>query len=414
MSVRLLAAATAEQGMLVDTTVRFIEDTLPLTGVRALAESTEPVGAAYIADAASLGWFGMLVDERHGGGSASGIGLVDAAAVAAERGATLQPGPFVGTNVVAHALSVAASPTGDLVSAGQMSAGPVSADTVSGEAGPHTDLLARLVAGQAVATWVAGAVGGLTPGAGEVTIRSATDAPGGGSALDGYVLDGEVRHVPDALGCDVLLVTGNGTDGLTQVIVDTTAPGVEIRALSGLDITRRTCSVRLSGVHVPAGALVGTPGTATEDLFARQTQVAAVLAAAESVGAMHRDFELAVEYARARIAFGRPIGSFQAIKHLLADTSLSLEMAKGLVTAAAEALGGGAPDGAELAHAAKAFVAEHGITLTHACFQVFGGIGYTWEHDHHLFMRRLAADAVTYGCAQWHRARLAERIGGVG
>ncbi|ONH58196.1 acyl-CoA dehydrogenase [Frankia sp. CcI49] len=424
MSVRLLAAATAEQGMLVDTTVRFIEDTLPLTGVRALAESTEPVGAAYIADAASLGWFGMLVDERHGGGSASGIGLVDAAAVAAERGATLQPGPFVGTNVVAHALSVAAilpadqasgdETSGDETSGDQASGDETFGDRAPGEAGPHADLLARLVAGQVVATWVAGAVGGLTPGAGEVTIRPAAAAPGSGSALDGYVLDGEVRHVPDALGCDVLLVTGNGTDGLTQVLVDTTAPGVEIRALSGLDITRRICAVRLSGVHVPAGALVGTPGTATEELFARQTQVAAVLAAAESVGAMHRDFELAVEYARARIAFGRPIGSFQAIKHLLADTSLSLEMAKGLVTAAAEALGGGAPDGAELAHAAKAFVAEHSITLTHACFQVFGGIGYTWEHDHHLFMRRLAADAVTYGCAQWHRARLAERIGGVG
>lgn len=143
--------------------------------------------------------------------------------------------------------------------------------------------------------------------------------------------------------------------------------------------------------------------------------IAAVLVAAESVGAMHADFTLALEHARTRIAFGRPIGSFQAVKHQLADLSLSLEMTKGLVARAAEAVGAGTsdgePGGAELAHAAKAFVAERGVDLAHGCFQVLGSIGYTWEHDHHLFMRRLAADAEAFGSADWHRARLGERIG---
>jgi alkylation response protein AidB-like acyl-CoA dehydrogenase len=373
MSVGLLPSATPEQEMLVDTSARFIESTLPLPRVRELAEGRDGPDAAYYATAGSLGWFGMLADERHGGGSTSGNGLLDATAIAAERGAVLQPGPFVGMNVVAHALS-----------------------------NGHGDPLSKLVAGELTATWVAGAVAGLTPGAGTITAR------GDGT---GYLLDGTVRHVHDAVDCDLLLVTAHGPAGLTQVLVDTAATGVHVRRMEGLDVTRRTCVVELRGVRVTGDAVVGAPGVSTEELFERQVLLAAVLAAAESVGAMHRNFEMAHAYAKARIAFGRPIGSFQAIKHLLADTSLALEMAKGIVTAAAEALGTDAADGTELAHAAKAFVAERGIELAHACFQVFGGIGYTWEHDHHLFMRRLAADAVAFGSAEWHRARLGERIG---
>ncbi|CAO5177405.1 Acyl-CoA/acyl-ACP dehydrogenase [Frankia sp. AiPs1] len=376
MSTRLLAAPTAEQQLLLDTSERFIEDTLPVSKVREIAEGAPGPDGAYFETAGSLGWFGLLVDEAHGGGSASDNGLLDAAAVAAERGARLQPGPFVGTNVVASALSRAGAPFGKL--------------------------LARLIAGQARATWVAGAARGLTPGAGEITARAETG---------GYVLDGEVRHVQEVADCEALLVTARGPAGLLQAVVATDAPGIEVRPLDGIDITRRTGAVRLDGARVGADAVVGAPGSDTEALFDRQAQIAAVLVCAEAVGTLHRDFELALEHAKVRIAFGRPIGSFQAIKHLLADTSLTLEMAKGLVAAAAEALGADAANGGELAHAAKAFVGERGIDVTHACFQVFGGIGYTWEHDHHLYMRRLAADAVAFGAPQWHRARLADRIG---
>jgi alkylation response protein AidB-like acyl-CoA dehydrogenase len=121
---------------------------------------------------------------------------------------------------------------------------------------------------------------------------------------------------------------------------------------------------------------------------------------------MHADLELAVRYAKDRIAFGRPIGSFQAVKHLLADCSLWLEMSKGIVAAAAAALGSSAADGPQLAHAAKAFVAERSMDLAHGCFQVYGGIGFTWEHNQHLFFRRIAADAASFGSAGWHRRRL--------
>ena len=155
----------------------------------------------------------------------------------------------------------------------------------------------------------------------------------------------------------------------------------------------------------------GAAGAATEAALAHQAQVAAVLVAAESVGAMRADLDMAVAYAKDRVAFGRPIGSFQGLKHLIADASLSLEMAMGVVAAAATALGAGDPDGPQLAHAAKAFVADHGLELAHTCFQVFGGIGYTWEHDQHLFLRRLAADAELFGSPGWHRERLLEAAG---
>jgi alkylation response protein AidB-like acyl-CoA dehydrogenase len=335
MTVDLVPAPTDEQSMLVDASVRFMESEHPLATVRACADGAEYDDEAYRRTAAELGWFGMLADEAHGGGSMSGNGVLDAALVAVERGARLQPGPFVGHNVVVHAL------------------------TTSGVRG---DVLEELVSGGAWATWVDGPI------------------------------------VADAASCRWLLVSESDR----TVLVPADAPGVTLRPLEGLDVTRRWCAVDLA--DVASEEPVDVP-------VARLRELAAVLIAAESVGAMQADFDMALQYAKDRIAFGRPIGSFQAIKHLLADTSLGLEMAKGLVFSAATALGSGAPDGAELAHAAKAFVAERGVELAQDCFQVFGGIGYTWEHDQHFFFRRLAADGECFGSAPAHRAQLLDTVG---
>jgi len=258
-------------------------------------------------------------------------------------------------------------------------------------------VLADLVAGRCWATWVAG--GSCLGGAQQhVDLDDAEDG--------GLVLNGTVPGVADAADCEWLLVAASGRDGLAQVLVPAMAPGVCVRGMEGLDLTRRWCAVELHGVHLPAEAIVGVPGLPTEQLVRCQVEIGCVLSAAEAVGAMDANFRLALDHAKSRIAFGRPIGSFQAIKHLLADSSLWLEMSKGIVAAAAGALGRDAPDGPALAHAAKSFVGERGIELTHNCFQVFGGIGYTWEHDQHLFMRRLAADAAAFGPSAWHRQQL--------
>jgi alkylation response protein AidB-like acyl-CoA dehydrogenase len=371
MTVGLLPALTDEQAMLLDASVRFIDAEFPMEAVRERADGGEGPEADYLRAAAELGWLGMLADEAHGGGSASGNGLLDAAIIAAERGARLQPGPFAGHNVIVHALSKAGSP-------GQL------------------EVLAELVAGRCWATWVASGpcVGGA---------QQHVDLD---DAEDGLLLNGTVDGVADAVDCEWLLVAASGRDGPAQVLVPAGAPGVSVRGIEGLDLTRRWCAVELHGVHLPAEAIVGAPGLPTEQLVRCQAEIGCVLSAAEAVGAMDANFRLALDYAKSRIAFGRPIGSFQAIKHLLADSSLWLEMSKGIVAAAAGALGRGAPDGPALAHAAKSFVGERGIELTHNCFQVFGGIGYTWEHDQHLFMRRLAADAAAFGSPAWHRQRL--------
>ena len=370
MTVALLPGPSDEQAMLVEASVRFIEAERPLSAVRERADGAQGADAVYRKTASDLGWFGMLASEEHAGGSVSGNGLLDAALIAAERGARLQPGPFPGHCAVVDALAGAK---------------------------PGAPLAARsdLAQGRSWATWAFGS---------ESACELRTD---GGEQR----LAGSIDAVAEAGDCDWLLLGARSAQGLTQVLLRADAPGVRLRRIEGFDVTRLWYAIDLDGVRVRAEDRVGAPGAESEARIARQARVAAVLSAAESVGAMHADFELALQYAKDRIAFGRPIGSFQAIKHLLADTSLWLEMSKGLVASAAIALGSDAPDGAQLAHAAKAFVSERSIDLAHNCFQVFGGIGYTWDHDQHLYLRRLSADAVCFGTAEWHRAQLLEAAG---
>jgi alkylation response protein AidB-like acyl-CoA dehydrogenase len=195
-----------------------------------------------------------------------------------------------------------------------------------------------------------------------------------------------------------------------QLLVAADTPGVGVIRRDSLDLTRRFADVRFDGVEVPASAVVGPSGDGAA-LIDRELQIACVLTVAESVGAMDKIFGLALDYAKSRIAFGRPIGSFQAVKHLLADTSLELEMSKAIAFAAARAVGTGQPDGASVASMAKAFVGDCGIDVAQNCFQVFGGIGYTWEHDQHLFLRRLTTDAALYGDPAWHRERTCRLAG---
>jgi alkylation response protein AidB-like acyl-CoA dehydrogenase len=207
-----------------------------------------------------------------------------------------------------------------------------------------------------------------------------------------------------------MLVTASSNGGPSQFLVPADSPGVTIRVLEGLDLTRRFCEVSFEGVDLPESAAVGEFGEAA-GLVERQLQIACVLTVAESVGTMDHDLNLALQYSKDRTAFGRPIGSFQAIKHLLADTSLMLEMSKAMALAAAKAVGTSQPDGGAVASMAKAFAGDCGVELAQNCFQVFGGIGYTWEHDQHLYLRRITTDGSLYGDPAWHRERLCQLKG---
>ncbi len=369
---------TEDQRALLDVSSQFMEKTCPLTVVRDGDRRDEAFAASYRRQAAELGWFSMLVPESLGGGSISANGVLDAALIAYGRGGLLQPGSFVGTNVVAFALATAGS------------------DEI------RSTVVPALVAGEVSASW---AVASLTE-AGRLTggVRATPSGDGG------FELAGAKTAVADVESSSWLLVTAEGPEGPVQALVAAGAAGVTVTPLESLDVSRRFAEVRLDGVRVPASAVVGTPDTVGA-LLDRQLAIAATLTAAESVGAMDHEFEMTLQYAKDRIAFGRPIGSFQAMKHLLADTSLAVEMSKAVVLAAANSVGTDDGYGPQAASIAKALVGEAAVELAQNCFQVFGGIGYTWEHDQHLYLRRLTTDAGLFGDASWHREHLCQLAG---
>jgi alkylation response protein AidB-like acyl-CoA dehydrogenase len=360
---------TNDQVLLRNTARRFIDDVCPLGVVRQRAGSRTPTDPDYARHAAELGWFSLLVDEGAGGGSVSGDGGVDAAVVAMERGRALQPGPFVAVNAIGRVLA--------------------RAERDSLPFAVVTDLLA----GDATASWAVADEHGRFDGPLGVDARRHGDV---------YVLNGRKTLVVDGDLVEWLLVTAGDGGGVIQVLLRSDAPGLTFESVEFLDITRRVATVRFDAVTAPTSSVVGEPGRAGGDVR-EQLQIAAMLTVAVSVGAMDALFTLALDYAKSRIAFGRPIGSFQAIKHSLADTSVRLESSKAVAAAAARAVSRRGPRVGEIVSMAKAYVGDASAELAQSCFQVFGGIGFTWEHDNHLYLRRLTADTSMYGDPAWHR-----------
>ena len=365
---------TSDQEFFRETTARFLDEHASVPAVRALRD--DPVGfdPELWRRGADLGWTSLLVGEDHGGGSVSGQGLVDLCLVAHEFGRRAAPGPLVATNVIAGALSTDDS---------------------------HGDLLAGLLDGSAVATWCH-AEPSPHAGLGQVGLEVRVDG-------DELVLDGVKRPVEAASVATHLLVTGRTGDGLTQVVVPTGSDGVTVEPLRSLDPTRRFGAVRFDGVRVPADAVVGQVGKAAEDVE-RQLLHAVVLLAAESVGAMDTAFDLTLEWSFDRYSFGRPLASYQALKHRFAHMKSWLEAGHAITDEAADAVASGAAGAAVLASAAKAFVGDHGSELMQDCVQIHGGIGVTYEHDIHLYLRRHSVDRALYGTPGEHRLRIVDLV----
>jgi alkylation response protein AidB-like acyl-CoA dehydrogenase len=358
---------TEEQRLVLDASARLIDKTYPIERLRELINSNDVLDLDYCRQAAELGWYSFVVPEELGGGSVSDNGVVDAVLVAYTRGRALAPDPFVGTNVVAYAVATAGSPD------------------------QRAQLLPTLLSGDRSAAWaIEGKV--LATAVGE-----------------GYELDGRATFVQDVGSDGWILITASAEGGASQFLLEPGTAGVTTTVVSSLDVTRRFVDVVFERATVPSASLLGE-WRGADEIVSRQLALACVLTAAESVGAMDAELALTVAYAKDRIAFGRPIGSFQAVKHLLADTSLSVEMSKAVVASAARSVGTG-EYGEESASIAKALVGDSGIELAHNCFQVFGGIGYTWEHDQHLYLRRLTTDAAIYGNPATHRERLCQLSG---
>jgi alkylation response protein AidB-like acyl-CoA dehydrogenase len=375
----MLLALSSDQELFTETTAKLLDELVPVGELRRLRE--DPVGfdRRYWDRGAELGWTSLLVGEDHGGGSIGEHGLVDLALVAYEFGRHAAPGPLAVANVVAATLSATLSATGQ------------------GDAGVIEDL----VAGTSLATWCL-AEPVPSDRLGCITFDIALEG-------DEIVLNGIKRPVESANVADHLLVTGRTGAGLTQVLVPGGTTGVSITPMESVDMTRRFSVVTFVDVRLPRAAVIGNAGSA-DDRVARQLALALALTCAESVGAMQTAFDMTVEWAFDRYSFGRPLASYQELKHRFADMKTWLEAGHAISDAATRAVAEGSANAAELLSTAKAFIGDYGSELLQDCVQIHGGIGVTFEHDLHLYLRRHTLDRALYGTPADHRQRLCDIV----
>jgi alkylation response protein AidB-like acyl-CoA dehydrogenase len=353
-----------------------LEEGDPLDRIRNLADDDPGWDRKWWQRAAELGWAATLVPEQLGGGSVSGEGVRDLALLAEELGASVAPGPFLPTNVVLAGL-VATHGTGP----------------------DHAEQIAAIVAGQTIATWAVYEPGRKwSPHEARVT---ATPVSGG------WRLDGTKDRVEAGCEADVLVVVAMSPEGPTQFLVPTSAAGVSVHPQWSLDLSRSFAEVRLDGVTVGAEAAVGAVGGAAAQIE-QQLQVALVIQCAEVCGGLDRIFAATLQWAFDRYSFGRPLASYQALKHRFADMRTWLEACHATTQAAAAAVQAASPQAAQLVSVAKSFVAERALQILQDCVQLNGGIGVTWEHDLHLYLRRATSHRSLYGTPEDHRQRLAD------
>ena len=343
--------------------------------------------------AADLGCAGLLIPERDGGAGAS---YREAAAAAEVLGSFVAPVPFLGSAVVATAalLSIAAG-------AAASSGTPFTPAKVA------ADLLGRMADGgvtAALAVPFATAPGSAFP----AHVRLAGPRPG--DASTGVArLRGMVTGAADALPAGMLLVPADGVPhGL--YLVDMSAPGVAKAPVTSLDMTRQLCD--LSFDDVP-GTLLASGPAASRALEVALSAGAGILAA-EQIGLAQRCLDMTVAYVKERRQFARPVGSFQGLKHRLADLWVSVTQARAASRYAAACLAAGAAplsgDAKVAVALAKAYCSDVAVNAAQECVQMHGGIGFTWEHAAHLYLKRAKADSIGFGTADAHRAALASLV----
>ena len=367
-------AFSEEQEELRKSVRRFLEQKSPETEVRRLMETTEGYDAAVWEQMANqLGLQGLAIPEEFGG---SGYGFVELIVVLEEMGRSLLCAPYFST--VALAANALLS---------------------SGDDAAKKEYLPGIASGEVIATVA------LTEDSGkwdESGITLAATKSG-----DGYTLTGSKNFVLDGHTANLILVAAKTGAGTSLFAVQGDASGLTRTALSTMDQTRK--QAKLEFANTPA-KLVGAEGEGWA-VLAKTLDLAAVALAAEQVGGAQKVLEMSVEYAKVRVQFGRPIGSFQAIKHKCADMLLEVESAK---SAAYYAGWAAAEDSDELpvvASLAKAYCSDAYFHATAENIQIHGGIGFTWEHPAHLYFKRAKSSELYLGDPTYHRELLAQRIG---
>ncbi len=265
------------------------------------------------------------------------------------------------------------------------------------------ELLPAIASGESIATLALGEVGRSWDASGVSVIASPVD---GGFEINGtktYVLDG---HTADLIVVVARAAGTSGEEGISLFTARCDAPGLERRKLSTMDETRKQAELTFRGVRAKR---LGEPGTGASAL-ARTLDLAAIALANEMIGGAQRVLEMSVDYAKTRVQFGRPIGSFQAIKHKCADMLLDVELAKSAASYAAAAASEDDEELPILAPMAKALASDAYRRAAADCIQIHGGIGFTWEHDAHLYFKRAKSSEVLLGDPTYHRELLAQRM----
>jgi len=363
---------------------RFFENLMPMEYVRSMLEDprgyTDPVWSKM----AEMGWMGMCLPEAYGG---LGLGLLDLSVVLEEMGRAVAPGPFFSTVLLAAEALVQAGTEEQknrylpLIASG----------TLIGSLALHEP------------------EGGADPGYVRMPAR-----PGAG----GYTLSGTKLFVPDAHTAQILVCVARAGgmrrkgSGLALFVLKTETPGLTTRLLPTMDGTRKLCAVDFKRVKVQPSDELGDPTNGQETLE-RVLQKAAVGLSAECVGGAQKAMEIATEYAKVRVQFDQPIGSFQSIKHRCAQMFVEVESARSVLYWAAWAQDHGEPMEAALSSSvAKVYCSEAYRNTCASAIQVLGGTGFSWEHDIHLYLKRAKANEVALGDPVYHRERIVRLLAG--
>ena len=370
---------TAEQDELRDGVRAVLARECPISLVREVAEKGTTPDALW-GQMVELGWPALTVPEPAGG---LGMGAVELAVVVEELGRVLAPGPFVPTlTQFAPVVAEAGSPEQQQRFLGGVAAGELTGTLALVERSGSVD-------------------------AGHVSTSATPDR-------DGFVLDGAKEMVVEAATADEIVVIArvpgtSGDDGVGAFVVPRADAGLD--PVDALDPSRPVARVTLDGVRVDSDRVLGEPGPATAAAVGRAVEAAVTALAVETVGAAQTIFDITLAYAKQREQFGAPIGSFQAIKHKFADMLVVLERARATSYFAALTIAENDERRALAASTAKAAAGDCAALLAKEGIQIHGGIGYTWEHDMHLYVRRVKSSALLFGNAAQHRARVADLIG---
>ncbi len=366
-----------EQEMLKNFARDFLEKEVPEKYVRDMEEDEKGYSPEVWSKMAEQGWQGLIIPEDLGG---TGLGFLDLIVLLEEFGRALVPGPFIPTTLAAIALLEA------------------------GNEDQKKQYLPRIASGEAIGTLA-------------ITEPSARwDAEGiqlqATKGANGYTLNGTKLFIPDAHVADLMVVAartgGSGENGISLFIVDARSPGISTEVLKTI-ASDKQCEVKFENVQVPAANLLGAEGQGWEPLQ-RIMLKATVMECAYLVGLAQMDFEISVNYAKERVQFGRPIGSFQAIQHKCADMVTDVDGARFIMYRAAWSVAEGEPDAALNVHMAKAWCSEATRRVVAHGQQIHGGIGFTKDYKIQLYFRRQKRSELMWGDGDFHRELVADAL----